>query len=86
MKKNIINKIIYVIVSIFLIVAIVFLVKYFSSKNIKMVRNILKPVYSDITCIDDNCSSIKAIMFPPKYSVFHIFRARIYQHLIAMNF
>ena len=60
MKKNIINKIIYVIVSIFLIVAIVFLVKYFSSKNIKMVRNILKPVYSDITCIDDNCSSIKA--------------------------
>lgn len=61
MKKNIINKIIYVIVSIFVIVAIVFLVKYFSSKNIKMVRNILKPVYSDITCIDDNCSSIKAI-------------------------
>ncbi len=60
MKKNIINKIIYVIVSIFAIVAIVFLVKYFSSKNIKMVRNILKPVYSDITCIDDNCSSIKA--------------------------
>jgi len=60
MKKNIINKIIYVIVSIFVIVAIVFLVKYFSSKNIKMVRNILKPVYSDITCIDDNCSSIKA--------------------------
>lgn len=60
MKKNIINKIIYVIVSIFLIAAIVFLVKYFSSKNIKMVRNILKPVYSDITCIDDNCSSIKA--------------------------
>ena len=48
------------IVSIFVIVAIVFLVKYFSSKNIKMVRNILKPVYSDITCIDDNCSSIKA--------------------------
>lgn len=60
MKKNIINKIIYVIVSIFVIVAIVFLVKYFSSKNIKIVRNILKPVYSDITCIDDNCSSIKA--------------------------
>ena len=60
MKKNIINKIIYVIVSIFAIVAIVFLVKYFSSKNIKMVRNILKPVYSDITCIGDNCSSIKA--------------------------
>ena len=60
MKKNIINKIIYVIVSIFVIFAIVFLVKYFSSKNIKMVRNILKPVYSDITCIDDNCSSIKA--------------------------
>lgn len=60
MKKNIINKIIYVIVSIFVIAAIVFLVKYFSSKNIKMVRNILKPVYSDITCIDDNCSSIKA--------------------------
>ena len=60
MKKNIINKIIYVIVSIFVISAIVFLVKYFSSKNIKMVRNILKPVYSDITCIDDNCSSIKA--------------------------
>ena len=60
MKKNIINKIIYVIVSIFVIVAIVFLVKYFSSKNIKMVINILKPVYSDITCIDDNCSSIKA--------------------------
>lgn len=60
MKKNIINKIIYVIVSIFVIVAIVFLVKYFSSKNIKMVRNMLKPVYSDITCIDDNCSSIKA--------------------------
>lgn len=60
MKKNIINKIIYVIVSIFVIVAIAFLVKYFSSKNIKMVRNILKPVYSDITCIDDNCSSIKA--------------------------
>lgn len=60
MKKNIINKIIYVIVSIFVIVAIVFLVKYFSSENIKMVRNILKPVYSDITCIDDNCSSIKA--------------------------
>lgn len=61
MEKNIINKIIYVVVSIFVIVAIVFLVKYFSSKNIKMVRNILKPVYSDITCIDDNCSSIKAI-------------------------
>lgn len=61
MGKNIINKIIYVVVSIFVIVAIVFLVKYFSSKNIKMVRNILKPVYSDITCIDDNCSSIKAI-------------------------
>lgn len=60
MKKNVINKIIYVIVSIFVIAAIVFLVKYFSSKNIKMVRNILKPVYSDITCIDDNCSSIKA--------------------------
>lgn len=60
MKKNIINKIIYVIVSIFVIFAIVFLVKYFSSKNIKIVRNILKPVYSDITCIDDNCSSIKA--------------------------
>lgn len=60
MKKNIINKIIYVIASIFVIVAIAFLVKYFSSKNIKMVRNILKPVYSDITCIDDNCSSIKA--------------------------
>lgn len=60
MKKNAINKIIYVIVSIFVIAAIVFLVKYFSSKNIKMVRNILKPVYSDITCIDDNCSSIKA--------------------------
>lgn len=60
MKKNIINKIIYVIVSIFVIFAIVFLVKYFSSENIKMVRNILKPVYSDITCIDDNCSSIKA--------------------------
>lgn len=60
MKKNVINKIIYVIVSIFAIAAIVFLVKYFSSKNIKMVRNILKPVYSDITCIDDNCSSIKA--------------------------
>lgn len=60
MKKNIINKIIYVIVSIFVIFAIVFLVKYFSSKNIKMVRNIIKPVYSDITCIDDNCSSIKA--------------------------
>lgn len=60
MKKNAINKIIYVIVSIFVIAAIVFLVKYFSSKNIKMVRNILKPVYSDIICIDDNCSSIKA--------------------------
>lgn len=60
MKKNIINKIIYIIVSIFAIAAIVFLVKYFSSKNIKMVRNILKPVYSNITCIDDNCSSIKA--------------------------
>lgn len=60
MKKNVINKIIYVIVSIFVIAAIVFLVKYFSSKNIKIVRNILKPVYSDITCIDDNCSSIKA--------------------------
>ena len=60
MKKNVINKIIYVIVSIFVITTIVFLVKYFSSKNIKMVRNILKPVYSDITCIDDNCSSIKA--------------------------
>lgn len=60
MKKNAINKIIYVIVFIFVIAAIVFLVKYFSSKNIKMVRNILKPVYSDITCIDDNCSSIKA--------------------------
>lgn len=60
MKKNVINKIIYVIVSIFAIAAIVFLVKYFSSKNIKIVRNILKPVYSDITCIDDNCSSIKA--------------------------
>lgn len=60
MKKNVINKIIYVIISIFVIAAIVFLVKYFSSKNIKMVRNILKPVYSDITCIDDNCSSIKA--------------------------
>lgn len=60
MKKNVINKIIYVIVSIFVIAAIVFLVKYFSSKNIKMVRNMLKPVYSDITCIDDNCSSIKA--------------------------
>ena len=59
MKKNVINKIIYVIVSIFVIAAIVFLVKYFSSKNIKMVRNILKPVYSDITCIDVNCSSIK---------------------------
>lgn len=61
MKKNVINKIIYVIVSIFVIATIVFLVKYFSSKNIKMVRNILKPVYSSITCIDDNCSSIKAI-------------------------
>lgn len=60
MKKNVINKIIYVIVSIFVIAAIVFLVRYFSSKNIKMVRNILKPVYSDITCVDDNCSSIKA--------------------------
>lgn len=60
MKKNVINKIIYVIVSIFVIAAIVFLVKYFSSKNIKMVRNILKPVYSDITCVDVNCSSIKA--------------------------
>ena len=60
MKKNVINKIIYVIVSIFVITTIVFLAKYFSSKNIKMVRNILKPVYSDITCIDDNCSSIKA--------------------------
>ena len=48
MKKNVINKIIYLIVSIFVIAAIVFLVKYFSSKNIKMVRNILKPVYSDI--------------------------------------
>lgn len=60
MKKNVINKIIYVIVSIFAIAAIVFLVKYFSSKNVKMVRNILKPVYSDITCVDVNCSSIKA--------------------------
>lgn len=60
MKKNVINKIIYVIVTIFVIAAIVFLVKYFSSKNIKMVRNILKPVYSDITCVDVNCSSIKA--------------------------
>ena len=60
MKKNIINKIIYVIVSIFVIFAIVFLVKYFSSENIKIVRNILKPVYNEITCIDDNCSSIKA--------------------------
>lgn len=60
MKRNVINKIIYVIVSIFVIAAIVFLVKYSSSKNIKMVRNILKPVYNDITCIDVNCSSIKA--------------------------
>lgn len=60
MKRNVINKIIYVIVSIFVIVIIVFLVKYFSSENIKIVRNILKPIYSDITCIDDNCSSIKA--------------------------
>lgn len=60
MKKNIINKIIYIIASIFVIAAVAFLVKYFSSENIKIVRNILKPVYNDITCIDDNCSSIKA--------------------------
>ena len=55
MKKNIINKIIYIIASIFVIAAVAFLVKYFSSEYIKIVRNILKPVYNDITCIDDNC-------------------------------
>lgn len=60
MKKNVIKKIICILASIFAIAAIVFLVKYFSSENIKIVKNVLKPVYSDITCIDDNCSSIKA--------------------------
>lgn len=61
MKKNIKNKIIYIVFSIFLIASLVFLIMYFSSKNIKLVRTVLKPEYSNIKCLDDFCTSIVAI-------------------------
>lgn len=54
------KKILYIILTIIIIILCVYVFIYIKNDNIKNVKRILKPEYSSITCLDNNCSFISA--------------------------